>query len=166
MEEWRLEVLSKVETQEDRKARYDMPLILCCQPNFFVVHRIMQKAYALRDAREKARQELVEQKYNQQWRDSCDDARTLDSKALVRYLNQERLQQIQDKMQAKQRLSSQEDAFLTEWNRQLEELSRRENEKIDYRRRADQQTAESLRNQVTLHTIPNRTTQKITFSFL
>lgn len=56
MEQWKAEVVSRVETTEDRK------------------RRIMERAYALRDAREKARNEYVKKRLDDQWRDSCDDA--------------------------------------------------------------------------------------------
>ena len=64
--------------QEDRKAK------------------ILERAYALRDARESERLKIVREKYDEQWRDACDDARNLDSKAMTRYMNEQRLQQIQD----------------------------------------------------------------------
>jgi len=128
--EWRNEVLSRVETQEDRK------------------QRIMERAYALRDAREKARQEYVRRRLDDQWRDSCDDARTLDSKALTLFMNQERLNQIQEKVKRKQQLSSQENSFLAEWNRQLDEIERRDQEKKEHRRRVDQETSEAIRAQI------------------
>lgn len=128
--QWRKEVLAKVETPEDRKKR------------------IMERAYQLRDTREKARQEYVQKRLDDQWRDSCDDARTLDSKAMVKFLNQERLRQIQEKIERKQQLSSQEDSFLVEWNRQLDELAKRDTEKAEYRRRIDRETSEAVRNQI------------------
>ncbi len=132
MESWQYEVLGKVETQEDRKAR------------------IMQKAYALRDAREKERQEFVKQRLDDQWRDSCDDARTLDSKAMTKFMNQERVRQIQEKIEKKQYLSSQENSFLEEWNRQLEMLAKKDAEKEEYRRRIDKETSDGVRQQVSL----------------
>lgn len=128
--QWRKEVLAKVETPEDRK------------------QRIMERAYQLRDAREKARQEYVQKRLDDQWRESCDDARTLDSKAMVKFLNNERLRQIQDKVERKQRLSTQEDSFLEEWNRQLEQLAKRDAEKAEYRRRIDKETSDGVRAQV------------------
>ena len=79
----------------------------------------MERAYALRDAREQARATLVKQKYDEQWRDACDDARTLDSKAMTKAMNKERIAQIQAKIERKQQVSGQENSFLTEWNRQL-----------------------------------------------
>jgi hypothetical protein len=43
----------------------------------------MAKAYALRDAREASRSQVVKEKYDLQWREACDDARTLDSKVCI-----------------------------------------------------------------------------------
>ena len=57
----------------------------------------MAKAYQLRDKREAERQSAVQAKYDQQWRDACDDARTLDSKAMTIHMNKLRLQQIEEK---------------------------------------------------------------------
>lgn len=111
-------------------------------------HRIMQRAYALRDARERARQEYVRQRYDDQWRDSCDDARTLDSKATVIFMNQERLRQIQEKLDRKQELSRQENSFLEEWNRQLDELERRDREKNEFRQRVNNETSAAIRKQI------------------
>lgn len=130
MDAWRFEVLGKVETQEDRKAR------------------IMDRAYALRDARERDRQEYVKKRYDDQWRDSCDDARTLDSKAMVKYIHQERVRQIKDKVEKKQQLSSQENSFLEEWNRQLDAIARRDAEKDEHRRRVDKETSDAIKAQV------------------
>lgn len=111
-------------------------------------NRIRQRAYALREAREKARLEVANQKYDQQWRLSCDDARTLDSKALDRYMNEERVNQIKEKMQRKQQLSAQEDSYVREWYRQLEELEQRDRAKEDMRRQIDRQTSAALRAQM------------------
>lgn len=111
----------------------------------------MERAYALRDAREKSRQEYVRRRLDDQWRDSCDDARTLDSKALVLHMNKERLGQIAEKMKSKQNLSSQENSFLAEWNRQLDEVERRDQEKREHRRRVDQETSEAIRAQVCIY---------------
>jgi hypothetical protein len=108
----------------------------------------MERAYELRDAREKSRQEYVQKRLDDQWRDSCDDARTLDSKAMVKFLNQERLRQIQDKVERNQKLSSQENNFLEEWNRQLEELAKRDMEKNGHRRRIDKETSDAVRAQI------------------
>lgn len=130
MDSWRFEVLGKVETQEDRKAR------------------IMERAYALRDARERDRQEYVKKRYDDQWRDSCDDARTLDSKAMVKFIHKERVRQIHEKVDRKSELSAQENNFLEEWNRQLDAIAKRDAEKDEYRRRIDRETSEAIKAQV------------------
>lgn len=127
---WRKQVLAREETLEDRKAK------------------IMERAYALRDAREKARLAYVKQRLDDQWRDACDDARTLDSKAAVLYMNQERLRQIQEKRDKKQALSHQEDKFFEEWNRQLAEMEKRDREKLEFKHRMDQETSMGLRKQI------------------
>lgn len=110
----------------------------------------MERAYALRDAREKERLQVVKEKLDQQWREACDDARTLDSKAMTKYMNDQRLQQIRDKMARKEKLSAQENFFLDEWNRQLEEVARRDQEKLANKRRVARETSAAIRAQVCL----------------
>lgn len=130
MQGWRKEVYSQVESQEDRK------------------QRIMERAYALRDAREEARQKIVHSKLNQQWRDACDDARTLDSQAMTKYMNEERLRQIEAKKQRKQQLSEKENDFLDEWNRQLDEIAARDKAKQDLKYKVDMETAAEVKAQI------------------
>lgn len=128
--EWRDEAMARVETQEDRKAR------------------IKERAYQLRDARESARQAEVKAKYDLQWRDACDDARTLDSKAMLLYMNQQRLEQIEEKKRRKAQLSQQENAFFDEWNRQLEALAARDAEKRAQRAKIDKETSDEIKAQM------------------
>ena len=66
----------------------------------------MERAYALRDQREAARRAYVQEQYDRQWRDACDDARLLDSEALLKFVTSERISQIQEKQQRKQALVS------------------------------------------------------------
>lgn len=127
---WRAEVLSNVESQDSRK------------------DRIMERAYALRDARESQRLKLVQEKYNVQWRDACDDARTLDSKAMTQFMNKERVQQIEDKISRKAELSKNENSFLTEWNKQLDEVAARDKLKQDNKKRITQETSDQVRQQM------------------
>lgn len=130
IEGWRAEVLSKVETMEDRKSR------------------IMERAYALRDAREEARRKQVQSKLNLQWREACDDARTLDSKAMTKFMNEERLKQIQDKVQLNKTISANENNFLIEWNRQLDEVAARDKAKQDSKDRLTKETADAVKAQM------------------
>jgi hypothetical protein len=48
--------------------------------------RIVERAYALRDAREEERRKYVQEKYDDQWRGACDGVRTMDSKALTLHM--------------------------------------------------------------------------------
>ncbi|RYH07574.1 hypothetical protein EON65_41630 [archaeon] len=108
----------------------------------------MERAYALRDAREKARQVYVQKRLQDQWRDACDDARTLDSKAALLYMNQERLRQIQEKKDKKQQLSKQEDNFLEEWNRQLDAMERRDREKHEHHHQMEVANSAAIMKQI------------------
>jgi len=127
---WRAEVMERVETLDDRKAR------------------IRERALALRDAREKERQRQVQERLDQQWRDACDDARLLDSQALARFMSQERHAQIQDKMRRNEELSRNENAFMAEWNRQLEVMHQQDLAKKARQHQADVDTAAALKEQM------------------
>ena len=130
MKNWREEVLSKVETVEERKAR------------------IMERAYKLRDAREAARGQYVEECYNRRWREACDDARTLDSLETTKFMAAERMRQIQDKIQRKQNLNSDEGAWLDEWKRQLDLIEAKDQAKKDFRKRCDMETQAGIMAQI------------------
>lgn len=113
----------------------------------------MERAYALRDARENERKSIVKKKYDDQWRDACDDARTLDSKAMTIFMNKERIRQIEEKRERKIQLSSQENAFVDEWTRQMDALAARDEAKKALRKKIDAETSAQIREQVrrTLH---------------
>ena len=108
----------------------------------------MERAYALRDAREKERLEYVRQCYDMQWRDACDDARALDSAALTHLMSKERMAQIQEKIDRKQKLSVAENDFVEDWKKQLAAVEERERAKEETRRKADSDMEAGLRQQV------------------
>lgn len=110
--------------------------------------RIMERAYALRDERERARQEQVREALDQQWRDACDDARTLDSEALLRLVSNERKSQIDDKIRNKIRLTEEEMKFNEDWKRHVEALELSERQKEEHRRKIDEETANKIKDQV------------------
>jgi cilia- and flagella-associated protein 53 len=91
---WEQEVLSNVETIEERK------------------NRIREKATKLRDAREASRRKFVTDMLDQQWRDSCDDARTLDSKATLEWVASQRWEQVAQK-EAREAAEAAEEAKYT-----------------------------------------------------
>ena len=54
------------------------------------MRRIRARAHLLKEQRESERQRFVQEMYDKQWRDACDDARTLDSNAVVKKLVRDR----------------------------------------------------------------------------
>ena len=48
--------------------------------------RLLEKATALKNIREKQRLEFVDSAYEERWREECDDARELDGKALTVFM--------------------------------------------------------------------------------
>ncbi|CAM9784968.1 unnamed protein product, partial [Hapterophycus canaliculatus] len=79
MAQWEHEILNSAETMEERKAR------------------ILAKATKLKNARESSRRNYVQECYDRQWRDACDDARTLDSKANTEWVTAQRWEQVAEK---------------------------------------------------------------------
>ena len=130
LDNWNNEMLQMAETQENRKAR------------------IMERAYTLRDARESERQQIVERAYDLQWRDSCDDARTLDSKTLELYMNKERVEQMEAKKRQNEQLSLNEDAWLKDWNQQLEGMNAKDKAKSDYKNMKKMEMVDGLKSQM------------------
>lgn len=130
IEFWRTEVLSKKETMEERKAA------------------LMERAYALRDAREAARKKMIQEKLDALWREGCDDARALDSKELTRFMGAERLRQIQEKENRRQAADASESVFLSEWTRQLSAIEEKDKAKEAARNKANQDTAVGLLDQI------------------
>lgn len=128
--DWRVKIANLGETREDVQAR------------------IMKKAYALRDARESAREKFIKGCYDAQWRDACDDARSLDSKAMTKFMGAERVNQIRQKQQRNIELTANENDFLAEWKRQLDIIEARDKAKSDLRNKNNLDTAKGLRDQI------------------
>jgi Trichohyalin-plectin-homology domain len=108
----------------------------------------MERAHALRDAREAQRQQFVQERLDAQWRDACDDARLLDSKALTMHMHKERLGQIQEKIRLKKQLSADENEFMKEWKRQLDVMHQQDLDKRAKQHRADMDNAAGLKEQM------------------
>jgi len=130
MDAWTEEILSRTETYEEKKKR------------------IMDRAHALRDAREKERQDFVRERLEKQWRDGLDEARAKDSAAKNFQVKQEVLGQISEKIRLKQELTKEEDLRVQEWKKQLDELEQLEQKKEEMRKQADQRLLEGLRAQM------------------
>ncbi len=116
--------------------------------NKLLYHRIKERAYALKEARESSRQEYINACYAKQWRDACDDARTLDSKQMTLFMQRERLAQIEDKRQKKQNLNADEIAFLEAWRKQLDAIEERDRKKREDHHQAEVMNAEGIKRQM------------------
>ena len=88
------------------------------------MEQIREKAYRLKAKREAERQEYVKKCCDRQWRDACDEARTLDSKARLDKLMHDRKHSVVNKEAKKE---SREDAKTREeWNRKMQDLKEKE----------------------------------------
>ena len=112
------------------------------------VYRIMERAYKLRDERERLRNEHVKASLDKQWRDACDDARTLDSEALLKLVSKERQQQIEAKNANKQIQAAEEREHTAAWLKHVEEMERIEAQKDIDRLANERQTASLISLQV------------------
>jgi cilia- and flagella-associated protein 53 len=130
MEMWREEVMNKVESVEERKAR------------------IMERAYALRDARESKRQSYLQECYDRQWKDACDDARTLDSIAMNKWVGKERKDHIQRNIEQRGSDKAAEDEWVAAWKQQIANAGGKEDAKDAYRQAQAAATADGLMNQM------------------
>ena len=130
--EWVKEMQSIVETPAERK------------------ERLRAKALALKERREAERKAFVDEKLQQQWRESCDEARTLDSAALLQYVCAERKKEIDDAETRKAQKNAEDAAFAEQWKARMDDLAERERQDAEARRSANLATKADLDEQVRL----------------
>jgi len=95
------------------------------------MEQIRERAYALKEKREAERQEFVKECYERQWRDSCDDLRVIDSKAIMDRLAEDRKLMVnaKKKMEQQQREIIEDcdcDTMALLQDREEDEINRRE----------------------------------------
>eukprot|EP00904_Undaria_pinnatifida_P013443 jgi/Undpi1/9229/HiC_scaffold_26.g11687.m1 len=134
MEQWEREILNSAETAEERKLR------------------ILDKANKLKNAREGARLKYVQECYDRQWRDACDDARTLDSKANTEWVTAQRWEQVAERV-ATEKASGLENARLEEMHMEkirerIRYLETQEQAALDKKERGNQLMRNDLNTQV------------------
>jgi hypothetical protein len=110
----------------------------------------MERAYKLRDERERVRNEHVKASLDKQWRDACDDARTLDSEALLQLVSKERHEQTQKKIALNQKLTAEEREHTAAWLKHVEAMEAIENQKDIDRLTNERQTASLISLQVNI----------------
>lgn len=109
------------------------------------MEQIRTKAYQLKEKRELERQSYVKQCYDRQWRDACDEARTLDSKAKLDKLMYDR----KHALASKQSKFSEEDIKQRrEYKKKLELLEQKEKSEMEARQRKNLEMKLSLDHQV------------------
>ena len=111
----------------------------------------MDKAYKLKQDREREKEKYIDDCYDRQWRDACDDARTLDSAALTTFMANQRMDQLEDKKRQNQRLTEEETLWLTNWRKQLAIMEQEEIERQQHRKMAEVMTKEEIKEQVINH---------------
>mmetsp|Transcript_16652 Transcript_16652/g.31133 ORF Transcript_16652/g.31133 Transcript_16652/m.31133 type:complete len:479 (-) Transcript_16652:31-1467(-) len=122
MSSWKIALASQAETLSERK------------------ERIRARAHLLKSQRESERQRFVKSMYDKQWRDACDDARTLDSNAVVEKLVRDRKTAINYREgdgKAKAAEEAREQAKV--WKKQMDELDAKE--RADQKKRHDKNVA-------------------------
>lgn len=109
---------------------------------------MIERAYALLDAREEIKQRFVKERYQDQWRETCNDMRVLDSKAMTFQISKDRVKQICEKDAIKVQLSMDDNLIQHEWTKQTERSHEIQIEKAIKKQHADQVAAVGLNNQV------------------
>eukprot|EP00903_Cladosiphon_okamuranus_P014745 g13663.t1 len=130
MEGWEYEILNSAETIEQRKAR------------------ILEKATKLRDARENSRRNYVQECYDRQWRDACDDARTLDSKANTEWVTARRWEQVAEKAAREEENARLEEQHMAKIRERIAYLEAQEHAAQEKRERRNQLMRKDLDTQV------------------
>jgi DNA repair exonuclease SbcCD nuclease subunit len=111
---------------------------------------MIERAYAVLNAREEIKQRFVKERYQEQWRESCDDIRVQDSKAMTLQISKVRLKQICEKDAIKVQLSMDDDVIQDEWTKQTELSHEIRVEKEIRKQQYDLVAAIGLNNQVQL----------------
>ena len=112
MDQWKERLKSKLEVTPEQRMEH-----------------IRERAYALKAKREAERQEFVKECYQRQWRDSCDDLRVIDSKAIMDRLAEDRklMMNVKNKMEQQQReIEDCCDTMSFLQDREEDEINRRE----------------------------------------
>eukprot|EP01041_Mallomonas_annulata_P000466 gene466-872_t len=130
MENWTQEILSRVETNEEKK------------------NKIKERAYALRETRRQEQQKIYEEKLEKQIKDGLDEYRTASSKKMTREVKNEVLKQIADKIQRKVRLSEEENSHVQLWKQERDQAESQEAAKEEARRIAQQTLVDGLKAQI------------------
>lgn len=110
--------------------------------------RMVLYARQLKQEREKARQKFAQEMYNRQWREGCDDLRTIDSERFQQQCNDEVMQQRKDKLQARAVEVKANEHWDTLWEEERRKKIEREEEETRYRQAFNYETKVALQEQM------------------
>jgi hypothetical protein len=130
MESWTQEILSNVETIEDKK------------------NKIKERAYALRDARENERKKYIELCKDRQFKDSVDEIRNVKNLDKILEVNNFVLSQIAEKIQRKVKLSELENEHVKQWKLARDDDEKLDKMKDDARKAASEKLVQGLKMQI------------------
>ena len=131
--EQRAELLSRMESADERKTR------------------VMEEARRLKAERERRRDEAAAEGYSQQWKERCDDLRTLDSSFFARHCAEVVEQQIDDANRRRLQQRDEEKQYAAQWEASRQDKIRQEDDKQRRRKEAVQDNRAALREQMELH---------------
>lgn len=130
---YKQEMLASLETQEQRAAR------------------VMNQARKLKTEREARSAAYAEAAYEKQWKESCDDLRTIDSHFFSLHCNDTVIEQMaekQRKIQQQKQLAAEQDAL---WEQQRLDKVRQEELKQQQRQEAQRENRRALQQQMEEH---------------
>lgn len=122
------------------------------------VKDIRERAYRLKDKREKENEAFVKECYDRQWREGCDEIRALNAKAITEKLIYDRMHALQLKDNC-----NDNETFGSDYtqNKLMGDLERREHEDLDKRQRANEQVKKALDEQIRFNEQRNKTMENL-----
>ena len=131
--EQRSEMLARMETAEQRKAR------------------VLDEALRLKAERERRREAAATEGYTAQWKERCDDLRTIDSHFFARHCAEVVEQQIDDSHTREAQRREEERQYARQWESSRQDAIRREDDKQRRRKEAVLDNRAALREQMEAH---------------
>ena len=131
--EQKAEMLAMMETAEERASR------------------VLDEARRLKADRERRREVAAAEGYSQQWKERCDDLRTIDSHFFARHCAEVVEQQMDDSASRRMQQREKERQYAAEWENSRQEKIRQEDDKQRRRKEAVLDNRAALREQMEVH---------------
>lgn len=139
----KLRVLLEEDEQKHRKALLENE-----ESNETRIIMMRSRMTKLREEREKDRQKIVEQKLEQQWRQNCDELRSLESKILVKKVDAGRAIQIKEREARKELEKKEKEHYEKLWEQGRKKKMEREIHDHNVRQQLNHETLLVLKDQL------------------